>query len=831
MADDYGTTADTPDDDLEDDELEDDGKPSYNHKSESDDSEREEHQLALERLQIAAEALYRQIEREKDDLRYQVPDLMWSADAKSWRAGEDLGGGIIMPDRPMIAIPKIEQAVRLVLNQERSAHLGVSVHPENDEATEDDAETITGLYRQVDRESRAGLARSWGFNRAVKAGRGCWRILTEPALDYARTKDQNIRIKRVLYQEAWFPDPFAQEPDQSDREYDFLLEWVPWRTYQKIYGKKGSKDAAGKAVDIPSKLAVLNDSDLTKLSETAPAWIRGEGEARAVLIAEYLYIERRPESRKQARAEGWLEGEERRVCSRWMNAVEFMNRQTVHCSYIPIVPVIGEELIPFDDERRWQGIYGPNKGAQDSFNYAASAAIETMAQEPRSTWIIAEGQEVGHERELLLANIKNFPYVRYKPTALEGNIVPGPQRSQADTSKLGLAMQMLTLANDWVHAGTNFYEPSLGRQTPNVRTKGATLALQQQGDTANSHWLDNLSEVSMQYEARCFLSMVPYYYDRPGRIARILGHDKKESEPVVLNRPYTVQGQKAQPLPFGSPEEKRAALDAVADPQNPAKLHNLRGGGLYGFTISVGKGYKGRLDEGAGELGQLFQAEPELFRILGDIYLRFRDFPGHMEAADRLKRMLPPQARDPKDQGDPAQQLQQAQQMLQMMQEKLKELEPEKMKAETARQIASYKADVDKAKIAADVELQKMKDATTIAVAQINAIAKGAQMDSEAQNEAIALARDHAADATEADKQRAHEVATAAAQAGAQAGAAEDDHSRALEAGEADHQRAVEQGAAAGDEGRLAQSEAAAQAEASAQSADERAAAAPADGE
>lgn len=782
------------------------------------------HQQALERLQVSASAFWKQIEREKSALRYQVPELMWSDDAKKWRAGEDLGGGIVMPDRPTIAIPKIEQAVRLVLNQERSAHLGVTVHPESEDAEEETAETITGLYRQIDRESRANLARSWGFNRAVKSGRGAWRVVTEPALDYARTKDQNIRIKRILYQDCVYFDPFGIEPDWCDGEFAFVLEWIAFSKYKRLHKKKTVKNAdTGKTEDMPSALAEMSDGDLTKLADECPEWIRGEGEARAVLVAEYLCIEHRPEKARQAKKDGWLDGEQRRTRSRWMNAVEFLNDSIVHASYIPVIPTVGEELIPFDGERRWMGMYEPNKNAQDVFNYAASNAVEAMAQEPRSTWIIAEGQEVGHERELLLANIRNFPYVRYKPTALNDHLVPAPQRSQADTSKLSMSMEMLQMANDWVHAGTAFFEPSLGKTSPNAKTKGGTLALQQQGDQSNSHWLDNQAELSMTYEAKVVLSMIPYYYDRPGRIARVLGAEDKDSKAVMFNRPFEMKGKRPVALPFASPDDKRASLARVSDPNDPAKLYRLRDG-LYGLTVSIGKGEKSRLDQGADELGQLFQAEPELFKILGDIYLRFRDFPGHQEAADRIKKMLPPQLQDQEGAADPKMQLEQMKQAMQQMQAKLQELEPERMKAETQKAIAKLADDTKRAIKLADVQLQIMKDATEIAKAEIAVMGKGIISADTNQMKAAALGQDHALQTVEASKERAHQAGMAAAAA-----------LQGDVAGEADHARTLEQGAAAGDQQRATQAEGAAQGDASAAAQSERdqaaaAAAAEADG-
>ena len=44
--------------------------------------------------------------------------------------------------------------------------------------------------------------------------------------------------------------------------------------------------------------------------------------------------------------------------------------------YIPIIPVIGRELIPFEQDRRYVGMIEPNKDAVRLLNYSASSAVE-----------------------------------------------------------------------------------------------------------------------------------------------------------------------------------------------------------------------------------------------------------------------------------------------------------------------------------------------------------------------------------------------------------------------------------------------------------------------
>jgi hypothetical protein len=203
---------------------------------------------------------------------------------------------------------------------------------------------------------------------------------------------------------------------------------------------------------------------------------------------------------------------------------------------------------------------------------------------------------------------------------------------------------LLSQSGDFIHAGTSAFEPSLGQNSPNVKTKGATLALQSQSEQANSHWLDNLAEISMTHEARVVLELIPKVYDRPGRVARILDGEDNPKQ-VMFNAPFTMNGKRPMAIPPPQPQQPGMPPQQPQQPQGDVKHFDLTKG-RYGVTVSIGKAYKSRVEQGKDELGQLFQAEPQLFSILGDIYFKFADFPGHREAAERMKKMLPPQLQD-----------------------------------------------------------------------------------------------------------------------------------------------------------------------------------------
>ena len=727
---------------------------------------------ALDRFKMGSDADVDQRHREVDALRFQVPDLCWPTDVKDQRKPQ-LIGGVAIPQRPMLSIPSLDHPIQLVLNAEKAAHLGVSVHPLSDEASDDTAEVIQGLYRRIEVESRAGLARSWAFERAVKAGRGYYRVITEPDPDSDDAFDQRILIKRILQQGSVVLDPFSQEPDYSDGQWAFLTNDMPWETYKRRYPQ--------------SQMASYSDEELSTIGTTTQHWVSGsEGAARAVRVAEYYRLEYEtsrkvllddgsesidddiPEGRTARTGADARTKVEKKPILYWstINAIEELEpKQAMDGRYIPIIPVVGRELIPFEAERRWVGMIEPNKDAVRLLNYSASSAVEMASLETKAPYTMVEGQEQGHEQEWQLANVRNFPYLRYRNVSLNGTPAPPPQRTQVDTSRLGPSMLLLQQAREFIHEGTGAYESALGQQATNAKSGRAVLALQNQHTAGSSHFLDNLAEISLTYEAKVVLDLIPFIYDRPGRVARILDREDN-AKTVMLNQPFTMNPQTKRPMaampPPQSPPSQPPQMGMGMPPQGPPMgmpgappappprpqgkvLHYDLKKGRYGVVVSIGKSYKSRNEEGADEMGNLFQANPSLFPILGDIYLKFRDFPGHLEAAERVKKMLPPPLQAKDNGPDPQQLQQQLQQAGQMVEQLTKALDEKTKLLEMDGQKLQMQAQTAQSDQQAKLEIERMRNETQLAITEmkIRADEATAMLQAQVSREELTLTQRH----------------------------------------------------------------------------------------
>ena len=736
---------------------------------------------AKARFAQAVDLVNDQMKRELDDLRFEFDP--WPEEVKKQRGGVTING-VPIPPRPMLTIPTLDQPVQLLINQQKAAHLGVQIHPITEDASDATASVLQDLYRDIETKSRANLARDWAFERAVKCGRGAYRVdkvWADEDTDGPGLADQKLVIRRILNGGAVYFDPMAQEPDFSDMQYCFVGGFMPFSQFKREFPD--------------SSLASADDQEFSSLGDSLQRWISEDIDGdRSVRVMEYWRVVKTSRVKCLYRdamgqeISGWKdevgddveilferEVEQRKVEWYKLNGLELLESQDWDGEYIPIIPVVGRES-NVDGLRRWTGVVGPAKDAARLFNYGVSAAVETAALATRAPWMIAEGQEEGHEQEFLQASTRNFPYLRYKPTTLNGQPVPPPQRIQA-SADISSSIALIHEAKDYVHTATFAFEPTLG-QTSSQRSGKAVLALQQQSDAGNSHYLDNLAQISMTYEAKVILDLIPRVYDRPGRVVQIRGKDDVVSS-VMLNQPYIqhpssgrpipVSGQMSVaqaapppslmsglPLPAPSPSMMGQTPAAAAQgpmampPQMPQVKHYDLSKGRYAVTVSVGKSYQTRLQAGSDQLGNLMQSDPNLVPILSYYWAKFQDWPGHEEVAEDLKKMRPPQLQsDP--QGDNPQamkaQMAQMQQMMsalgQQLQEAQQKLQVDAIKQQAMLQKAQLDAEarLQEAKIAADkdIAVQQLRNEATLQAAQMQTAVKTRELSQRMRDEALAL--------------------------------------------------------------------------------------------
>lgn len=751
---------------------------------------------ALEFQKLSAEAFGGQRQRENDALEFQVPEKQWPSDVRVQRAGQTTNG-VPIPARPMLSIPSLQQPIQSIYNQWSRAHFGIQIHPRSTDADDETAAVIQDLYRQIEVDSRAYIGRGWGFDRALKAGFGAYRV--EACYDDSSDDpdDQKLKISRILRQSSVYWDPFSVEPDFCDQKRCLVVSFISMADFKREFpdaalGAYTSEELITMQSEVPN-WARLNSSG--QRSEGQEKWYDQQNDT--VCIAEFFRTEYEDEELKDSPRKS------KKVPKIWwykINAVEVLEKQLMDCAYIPIIPCIGNELQPFDPERRWMGIIEPNADAARLLNYEVSNAVETDALRPKAPFIGAVGQFKTNNAAWQQANVRNWPYLEYDPVMAGGQIANPPQRQETSVD-LSSSIALIQLAKESLQTGTAVIDASSLENLARKKVAHQTLgAMAESNETSQSGFIQNMADITMTYEAKVVLSWLPKIYDRPGRRVTVR-NEKDEPRQVLLGQPYVTDPKTKRPIavPNGSNPMPANGMK----PPKP-KYHDLQKG-QYGVVVSVGKSYQTRAQQGSDSLGELIKAVPEAAPALLPIWARFQDFPGHKEVESVLKKLQPPQLQQPED-GEPEdaetlkmqrdQAMQIADQLKQQLQQAAQAIQTDQAKQQATLQKAQLDAqsELQVEQLRQQTELQKaqMQMETQVRIAQMKAQADkelaAAQMAHDDMDREDTQRFEHA----EAAVDRHHEnVQLAAAHAQAEAQASQE-HRQALEAGEQGHEQAVD---------------------------------------
>lgn len=695
-------------------------------------------QLARDRFKLASESDVRQRERELDDLKAYAGEI-WSREELDARAAQPASGG--MPPisaRPSLNIPLLQEPIKQVTNEIRQAELGVEIvpvddFPDGDNAPDDrEIELREGLVRRIQRESEAADARVWAATRAVQAGRGYWGILTQYLP--GKTWDQEIKIIRFYNQASVSLDPSHEQPDGSDAEYAFVGNDIPWEEYKARWPRaEGSRNY----------VAHVTKDEFRALGDEAPGWFRSDGDLRICRVVDYWYTERvertlvltsegvywADELPKGLREEDRREVVEKSIKWCQLDGLQVLDRTDWLGPDIPIIKVLGEELQPYDQERRAQGMVRPAKDSIKGFAAMVSKLVETIGLTPMPPFQGTPEQFEQYEQWYQLAATRAFPYLPYNAVTLpNGSILPPPNRTPVDTPVQAIA-GAIQLFRETIQSTTAIHDPSLGRVDPSIKSGRAIRLLQQQSQHGSSNFIDNFSR-SLRREGHVLNNLLyPVYGKRPGRLARIVTAEGT-GQTVAINRPERPMGQ---------------AMVGGGPPPKPQNSYPLTDAGSFNVIVKVGRAYESRRQEESATLGDLISANPAFMSFFGDIWLKNSDFPGSLEMSERAKAMLAPpiqQMLQSKEQGAQippqlqAQMLQMQQRIAeaeQVMQQQAQELATRQGEIQSKMQIAQLQADKD-------IRLRQMADATALSVAKLQLLAKGIIADQESRDEALALA-------------------------------------------------------------------------------------------
>jgi len=614
-------------------------------------------QEAIEFLKFANDADTMNRQEALEDLKFGGGD-QWPVELQNSRNLES---------RPVITVNKVDNYCRQVSNQQRQQRPRIKVHATNTHDDMVDAQTIQGIIRHIEVNSNADHAYDNAFEYAVRMGWGYMRVKTNYVSE--DSFDQEIYIDPVDNPFTVYFDPNSVAPDGSDADRCLITTMMRKDEFRKMYpdaddgGTSFTQRGTG---DSQSEWITREDIRLAEyyytVKEKATLYLLSDGTATFADDKDFFnrldaygitVVDKRDSYKKTIK-----------YCK--LTAVEILEERDWAGKYLPIVPVYGRHIV-IGDKRKKFGMIRYAKDPQRMYNFWQTSITEGVALAPKAKWLLAEGQDEGHENDWANANIKSFPLLRYKQTDIDGRPAPAPVRLQPEPPQAGIMAAAMGVDND-IKAIMGVFDPAqLGQG--NISGK-ALNGQQQQVDLTNFDYYDNLTR-SISHIGKICLDLIPKIYDTE-RVMRIIGDDGKP-ELLTINQ-----------------------RDSVGRVLNDISV------GQYDVVMETGPGYNSKRQEAVDNMLPLLSAAPDLMKVAGDLVFRNMDWPGADIIADRLAASNPMAQIDDKSKIPP-----QVQMQLAMSQKQIQELTQQ---LQTQQMLIKQRQDVEQVKQDAETKRTLLKE-------------------------------------------------------------------------------------------------------------------------
>ena len=675
---------------------------------------------------------WRDIRYEGDiDMRYLAGDP-WEPAARNAR--EDAG-------RPVLSLDELGQYVNQIINDVRQNKRAIQVTPLGNGANDATAALRADLVRQIEYRSNAQQAYTTMFENAVQRSYGYLRVKAQH--ESPTSRHQELIIEPLMNPDLVTPDPDAVKPALEDMKYLFNQESWSKTEFRKRFPKAEIQDFS------------------TEQARQAPRWVQDE----RVMLAEWWRIVTKPatvvyvdvpvpataserETTRQvdvlerdlaakglaafglgARVVGQRQADMPSVSMRLTNGLEILQETTWPGRMIPFVGCFGKILYVDQGTGSKKRILSAVRLARDPqmlYCYYRTAEAELVGMATRFPYFVRAGS-LSPEEAQKLTQSTHEPVAFITIKAMSDGVPPGqmpefPQRNMFEPSIAALEAGAEG-ARRAIQAAMGISPLPTSAQRRNEKSGVALQQIEESAQRGTFHFVDHY-DAAIARVGVILDDLVPHFYDAVRDLTVRGANDR--SDVVRVNDPTSA-----------APAESAYATEGQA-PSLTTGDHDV--------TIATGPSYASSREAANDFSSTLVQQMPQIAAVSGPqaaakilaLAVKLKDIgPYGDEMADIISPAEEPGALPP-----------QAQQALQQMQQQLQAAAEEIQTLKSGVMVAQVKAESDQKitgiESARDLELQRMKDATAIAVAEIGAATKGVMSGLTAQHEAVALAQEQA---------------------------------------------------------------------------------------
>jgi len=640
-------------------------KPKAAPKSIDDDFTRE----ANERAMLAYDHERQNILDAYEDLEFRGGD-QWPSYARQAREAQR---------RPLFTFNRMPQFIRQVTGDIRLMRPAIKVVPIDSKASDGIGKIMTGMIRYVENRSEAKFAYGRGADNQVICGIGAWRVAAEYA--ESTTFNQELRIVAINDPVSVLFDPDAILPTREDAHWCF----VPIDMSRKRFEEKWPDVPVSEFTSYDRRFGDFwYGSDFIRIAEY---WEKRPIKRTLALFDDGSVVDltdKDPEEEDDAEAKG-ARVEERDGYEVYRSLITLAHvlepAEKWPGRYIPIVPVLGEE-VSIGRKTLRHGIIRFAKDGQRAYNFARTTQVEVMALQPKAPFLGTQKNFEDNPDDWAAANEEALPYLTYVPDQLNGGAPP--QRQPPPINSPALSEQVALADND-MKATTGIYDASLGARS-NETSGVAIKARQQEGDVGTVAYVENFN-LAVRHTGRILVDLMPHIYDSERQI-QVLGEDGKidslwinkaefsgelgdePEEPIEVGAekddddsisPEGVSqhmpssqdegsigfgrgddGIDIDNAPVGSGGDLETDDDACNIDDASRRILNDVTVGAYDVAMENGPSYTTKREAALDGMSQLIQGAPQVAPLILDLYAKAQDWPLADEIGKRLEAVLPP---------------------------------------------------------------------------------------------------------------------------------------------------------------------------------------------
>lgn len=643
-------------------------------------------------------------------------------------------------ERPHLSFDEASQYINGFLGKARQQKRSVKVEVGDNLADKDTATQLQGRIYSIEHKSKAQSKYIGALRDAATRGYGFFgfgKRYSDP-----KSMVQEPFVRGFDNPDCVLMDPDCKEYDASDATGCFVDDKMQKAEFQRKFRKFKPKDLDPEVdtlivtefwdvqTDVVDRVLVIDDGKSEKGIEVVESELPGgkyTGDEKLILderdveektVVMYLcqMTENAPDEEKHSDF-----------------GVEILEVTEWDDDSIPIVPVYGESFFVTEGtsspKRVRLSLIRRARDPMDLLNFSMSAAAERVAMMPKTRWMMASGQQIGHEEDYRTVGTSGLGFLLYEPTtdAATGVTLPPPEPVTWQP-QLEPALQLIRVCQDSIRSAVGqIASPELQKNDSGVAIK----RLNDTGDNASFHLIDNFAQ-SIE-RGGCIL----------GRLVRKT-HD--------TDRHVSVRSDLDQ--------EKIVRINAPHPDENGKVIHYDFTKGEYSYTISTGPSHDSQADAIRDWATTLATTDPKVGGQILDLLTEMQNFgPEAKPLIDRLKKLIGPAAAEDGQQPNPEAlkaELSKGQQMIDLLTKALQE--------------AQHKIETEEIKAAKDLKIQEMKDANNIKVEEIKQADKVPLAQLDALVRSILLDAQHAHEAAQSANQAQSDAASQQAQQEHQAG-------------------------------------------------------------